>query len=336
MDETIGKFEKLSQASNVLGDEYYSMESYLKDLENLYANGLVDGLDSSDDAMKRLEEEIKRIRGEIDKTERTTSKWVESLQDLLDSAIRSGLKTTSALFDEIFQKEENVKKLEEELAELAKDETDNKEAVAEAQSELDDATSRGNASAIKSAEEKLRKAKDTLTTTQSTIEAVNKEKKAVEDGSSVWKAFGNSAMQSMASVLESLGSSLAAQAAAALIGMNWGGAALATAGSLAAYAAASWARSQKFASGGIVGGTSYSGDNVIARVNSGELILNMAQQDNVAKALSTLADMSGLGTSGGAGVNVYLSGASFYGLDEPAVGKAIYDNIQQLHYEGVI
>ena len=64
-------------------------------------------------------------------------------------------------------------------------------------------------------------------------------------------------MQSMASVLESLGSSLAAQAAAALIGMNWGGAALATAGSLAAYAAASWARSQKFASGGIVGGTSY-------------------------------------------------------------------------------
>lgn len=219
---------------------------------------------------------------------------------------------------------------------MAKEELDDKGAVEEAQSALDDAMARGNQSAIDSAEEKLRKAKETLKATQNTIEAVNKEKKAVEDGSSVWKAFGNSAMQSMASVLESLGSSLAAQAAAALIGMNWGGAALATAGSLAAYAAASWARSQKFASGGIVGGTSYSGDNVIARVNSGELILNMAQQDNVAKALSTLADMSGLGTSGGAGVNVYLSGASFYGLDEPAVGKAIYDNIRQLQYEGVI
>ena len=41
---------------------------------------------------------------------------------------------------------------------------------------------------------KLRKAKETLKATQNTIEAVNKEKKAVEDGSSVWKAFGNSAM----------------------------------------------------------------------------------------------------------------------------------------------
>ena len=142
-------------------------------------------------------------------------------------------------------------------------------------------------------------------------------------------------MQALASVLEGLAGELAAQAVGSLLKAPWLAAAL-VAGSVAAYAAASWARSQKFAQGGIVGGTSYSGDNVIARVNSGELILNMAQQDNVAKALSTLADMSGLGTSGGAGVNVYLSGASFYGLDEPAVGKAIYDNIQQLHYEGVI
>ena len=246
------------------------------------------------------------------------------------------MKSVSAAFDEIFQKEENIKKLEEELSELAKDETDDKEAVAVAQKELDDAIARGNDSAIKSAEEKLRKAKDTLTTTQSTIKAVKDEKKAVEDGSYVWKAFGNSAMEALASVLQALGEQLAAQAAAALIGLNFGGAALATAGSLAAFAAAAWARSQKFAQGGIVGGTSYSGDNVIARVNSGELILSMAQQDNVAKALSTLADMSGLGSGSGAGVNVYLSGASFYGLDEPAVGKAIYDNIRQLRYDGVI
>ena len=62
----------------------------------------------------------------------------------------------------------------------------------------------------------------------------------------------------------------------------------------------------------------------------------MAQQDNVAKALSTLAEMNGLDGKGGAGINIYLSGASFYGLDEPAVGKAIYDNIRQLRYEGVI
>lgn len=41
----------------------------------------------------------------------------------------------------------------------------------------------------------------------------------------------------------------------------------------------------KFATGGIVGGNSYTGDNVLARVNSGELILNAAQQQNLAGAL---------------------------------------------------
>ncbi|MCF0222953.1 MAG: hypothetical protein HUK20_01670, partial [Fibrobacter sp.] len=35
-----------------------------------------------------------------------------------------------------------------------------------------------------------------------------------------------------------------------------------------------------FATGGFVPGTSYSGDNVIARVNSGEAVLNAAQQRN--------------------------------------------------------
>ena len=336
LDNVIAKYGKLTEASDVLGDSYYSQEQYLKDLESLYAGALVEGIDASSDAMKNLADEIERIKGIIEKADDATVDWKGTWDDFRKQGYASLLKDISSAFDEIFQKESNLIKLEEELSDLSKEEYDNKEAIKTAQSDLDDAIARGNQSAIDNANEKLRKAKETLKTTQSTIEAVNKEKKAVEDGSSVWKAFGNSAMQSMASVLESLGSSLAAQAAAALIGMNWGGAALATAGSLAAYAAASWARSQKFASGGIVGGTSYSGDNVIARVNSGELILNMAQQDNVAKALSTLADMSGLGTSGGAGVNGYLSGASFYGLDEPAVGKAIYDNIQQLHYEGVI
>lgn len=36
-----------------------------------------------------------------------------------------------------------------------------------------------------------------------------------------------------------------------------------------------------FATGGIVGGTSYTGDNVLAKVNSGEMILNSAQQRNL-------------------------------------------------------
>ena len=44
----------------------------------------------------------------------------------------------------------------------------------------------------------------------------------------------------------------------------------------------------KFTNGGIVGGNSFSGDNILARLNSNELVLNTSQQNVVAKELSTV------------------------------------------------
>jgi len=53
-----------------------------------------------------------------------------------------------------------------------------------------------------------------------------------------------------------------------------------------------------FANGGVVPGTSLYGDKILARVNSGELILNKKQQSN----------LWGMMNSAGQGVNVYLEG----------------------------
>ena len=59
----------------------------------------------------------------------------------------------------------------------------------------------------------------------------------------------------------------------------------------------------KFAEGGIVGGTSYSGDKLFAMVNSGEMILNKRQQGNLANMLG-----------GGGQVEFVISGDSLVGV----------------------
>ena len=60
----------------------------------------------------------------------------------------------------------------------------------------------------------------------------------------------------------------------------------------------------KFAEGGIVGGTSYSGDNIAARVNSGEMVLTMAQQ----RALFDVAN--GRGSMGAPNITINNSASN--------------------------
>lgn len=66
---------------------------------------------------------------------------------------------------------------------------------------------------------------------------------------------------------------------------------------------------QAFADGGIVQGTSYSGDRLLARVNSGEMILNGFQQKNL---FDLLDGKGGFGSSAGE-VHFKIKGSDLYG-----------------------
>ena len=79
-----------------------------------------------------------------------------------------------------------------------------------------------------------------------------------------------------------------AQKLAAKTGGPWAWVAFAAAGMAQALAlVAQIKNATKFATGGIVGGSSYSGDNVYARLNSGEMVLNTRQQRNLFNLLDT-------------------------------------------------
>ena len=71
--------------------------------------------------------------------------------------------------------------------------------------------------------------------------------------------------------------------------------------------AISASKNNKFANGGIVGGTSWTGDRVTAQVNSGEMILNKTQQAN----LFRLAN-GGMGS--GKEVEFHISGTELVGV----------------------
>ncbi|OAV70066.1 phage tail tape measure protein, TP901 family, core region [Bacteroidales bacterium Barb6XT] len=65
----------------------------------------------------------------------------------------------------------------------------------------------------------------------------------------------------------------------------------------------------KFATGGVVGGSSFTGDNLLARVNSGEVILNKEQQGSIYNSIT-----NGGSTSGGGDVRFEISGTKLVGV----------------------
>lgn len=100
-----------------------------------------------------------------------------------------------------------------------------------------------------------------------------------------------------------------AHAAIPFVGIAIAGAAI---GAMIAMIASAKNRAAKYAGGGVVGGGSTAGDNVLVGLNSGEMVLNKSQQSNLFNALD-----SGTGLTGQSGKVVFeIQGKKLIGILE--------------------
>lgn len=119
----------------------------------------------------------------------------------------------------------------------------------------------------------------------------------VDSGAASWVSYGTNVIQAIAQAIPAIASLTAAKgaeatanAASAAAGAGSAVASIPYVGPIMAVAAiasviAALANVPKFAKGGIVGGSSYYGDRILARLNSGELVLNRSQQAGLLGAL---------------------------------------------------
>jgi hypothetical protein len=107
--------------------------------------------------------------------------------------------------------------------------------------------------------------------------------KSLVDGTLGIKNFGKLFLNMISETLNALGAQLTALATVQLLLGNFAGAAAGYAQSGLAFLASGVVAGAagSFENGGVVPGTSYSGDNMVARVNSGEVVLNQEQQANL-------------------------------------------------------
>lgn len=136
------------------------------------------------------------------------------------------------------------------------------------------------------------------------------------EGAAAWLAWGGSLMASLASAIPAVKALTAAKKEEAIVN----GVASATqtplvgwlmAGAAVTSVLAALSSIPAFESGGVVPGMSFSGDKVLARLNSSEMILNNAQQSNLFKMLNS-GDNGG--QQGGGVVEFRINGTTLVGV----------------------
>lgn len=139
------------------------------------------------------------------------------------------------------------------------------------------------------------------------------------DGASAWISWGATVLGAAASAIPAILAVTAAKKLEAQANITAAGTgAISSAaqtpligwllvGAAAASVIAALASIPKFATGGIVGGSSYTGDKILAGLNSGEMVLNKNQQGNLFKQLNE-------GGNGGTTVKLRVSGTDLVGV----------------------
>lgn len=323
------------ELSKVFGDEFDLWDEQISATESAIRSLIEEfDLDAESEEVKYLTSMLEELKRQ---SQETSTEVVDNFADLKDAfADAFSPETFGNLLADSFSALGDV--LEEKSDRIADLKAENKEytdKLAEAQEELADAQARGDTEAIERQQE-------IVDGYNEIIEANKAEIRSLESGEEGWKAFGRSALKSLAEVVEGLAAQLAAQAVTGLFNpATWGAAAAAGAASAAAFAAAAGLRAAagSFEEGGIVpqvAGVPATGDHLTARVNAGELILNRAQQENLAAQIAAQDAQRQMFVSSGGVINISLAGSNIYGLDAPAVGRAVYENIRNLQYEGVL
>ena len=295
-------------------EEYDRLVSEQKKLKELITSGRV-----GEEGIKGLEEEIKGYDGKIkdlaDKwhikakveIEPPQDKDISKINEILSNALHPKFKYDFSSIPEEFKKssEETLSTIErleramEQLDSIMNDKKSSDTQIAAAQKGI----------------EELSASYDKLIEKANVFQNLNDENKKLQDNnkkladtySDIGSAVGSvgdmfnslskladddPALQVMGIVAQAVANMFAgyaqAQKMAAEQAGPWAWVAFAAAGMAQTLAlVAQIKNATKFATGGIVGGSSYSGDNIYARLNSGEMVLNSRQQRNLFNLLDT-------------------------------------------------
>ena len=351
MSEFYAKVQDNDAMQEIFGDDFNAVEANIEAVHSALSvliNDFDMGPASSEvqdllSYLAELESQSNSVGAGLKKMAKELEAWAESAATSFAQSIGSGI---SDLVTDFMTIDEQVEALNEELDAAKEEQLDRNKDLLEAEEEYRIALLEGNQTEIDAALENLEIARDQQAAQDKKVESLEDEIESTKNGTKAWEDFGRAALLALADVLESLGAQLAAQAVVNAVAYppNYVNAGIAAAGSVAAYVAAGLIRgwAGKYAKGGVVpqvAGVPSTGDQHIARVNPGELILNKAQQGNIAQLLTSqealLAMKESEGDRSSRQIVIELNG-DVYGLDSEEVGRAIYRNIRSLQEEGRI